>query len=973
MDRAVIDVLERASSQDPNVLKPAEQALKEWETQPGFYTALFNVFSNTSFTINVRWMAILYLKNGVDRYWRKNAPGEIDVNEKEYIRQGLISKFNEPVNQLAIQLAVLIAKIARYDCPKQWELLVPTLVQVIGSEDSLIQHRALLTFHQVIKTLASKRLLADKRIFQELTINVFNLVFNLWSTYTESFLVLTPNGAADHQILESLEKALLLLKMLRKLIIHGMIKPSEDETALNFLKIIFQRIRPCLECRKTLLTRNIRIESCEKFIIQMIKVLLEMVEQHPFCYIEYIPASLELAVFYCFTQNGQNFVFERFIIQCLNLMKKILQANKYKQTVKTSLETYYPLTVRANQLKQNFFTQEILTEICTRLVTHYFVLNQSDLECWDSDPESFGVDDCGESWKYNLRPCTESVFLTILHQFKEILANVLVELVQRHHQPVNPNDLHGILMKDAVYNAVGLAGFDLFDEINFDQWFSTSLKEELKDKSSNNRIIRRRVCWLIGRWTGVKLSRELRPELYNLMVQSLHPSEDLGVRLAASDALKLAIDDFQFNTDDFAPFLKPAFSLLFSLLKEVNQCDSKMRVLFVLSFMIERVGCGIKPHIEAFYAYLPDLWEQSEQHNMLRCAIVSTLVHLVKALGADSVILQQPLVVGVVELSCDLNQDDHVYLLDDGLDLWLALVENSPMSNAAIMNLFRNMSELLETSAENLRVCLYIIQAYLLLSPQEFLTGQGLSVVESLRSMLTDLGAEGIIMVMRTLELSLKVNPTHGVQFIKPFLVGIFENLYRGEEQPMLLTMYLSIAARVLLISRDVFNEVIRQLVSQYGPSTKEDMVFAKIMVAYMGHMPLITQQKRRKLLALALCSIVDTNCPSSVLQYFPKIIISIVETLNDITEVNDQGVNVDTMMLDDQNDQLEDIGYETEHLQRKRRLAFTDPVHCIALEELLQNQLNLLKRSIGEEQFSHMMQSLGLEANQQLREFVTI
>ena len=55
-----------------------------------------------------------------------------------------------------------------------------------------------------------------------------------------------------------------------------------------------------------------------------------------------------------------------------------------------------------------------------------------------------------------------------------------------------------------------------------------------------------------------------------------------------------------------------------------------MRVLFVLSIMIERVGCGIRPHINSLTAYLPALWQQSEEHNMLRCAIVSTLVHLEK-------------------------------------------------------------------------------------------------------------------------------------------------------------------------------------------------------------------------------------------------------------------------------------------------------------------------------------------------------
>lgn len=37
----VLEVLLRASSQDADVLKPAEAKLKEWETQPGFYTILF--------------------------------------------------------------------------------------------------------------------------------------------------------------------------------------------------------------------------------------------------------------------------------------------------------------------------------------------------------------------------------------------------------------------------------------------------------------------------------------------------------------------------------------------------------------------------------------------------------------------------------------------------------------------------------------------------------------------------------------------------------------------------------------------------------------------------------------------------------------------------------------------------------------------------------------------------------------------
>ena len=38
-----------------------------------------------------------------------------------------------------------------------------------------------------------------------------------------------------------------------------------------------------------------------------------------------------------------------------------------------------------------FFRVEILTEICRRLVGHYFLLTQEELQIWDSDPEEFSM------------------------------------------------------------------------------------------------------------------------------------------------------------------------------------------------------------------------------------------------------------------------------------------------------------------------------------------------------------------------------------------------------------------------------------------------------------------------------------------------------------------------------------------------------------------------------------------------------
>ena len=58
MDAAVIEVLQQAGSQDPDVLKPAEQTLKQWETERGFYTALYVSFSQRmdyGFSFGIQW------------------------------------------------------------------------------------------------------------------------------------------------------------------------------------------------------------------------------------------------------------------------------------------------------------------------------------------------------------------------------------------------------------------------------------------------------------------------------------------------------------------------------------------------------------------------------------------------------------------------------------------------------------------------------------------------------------------------------------------------------------------------------------------------------------------------------------------------------------------------------------------------------------------------------------------------------
>lgn len=71
----------------------------------------------------------------------------------------------------------------------------------------------------------------------------------------------------------------------------------------------------------------------------------------------------------------------------------------------------------------------------------------------------------------------------------------------------------------------------------------------------------------------------------------------MAVRLTAANALKLAIDVFEFDTTQFMELLETVFNLLFNLLREAKECDTKVcRIVPEHSNMIhlrpKLVGCA---------------------------------------------------------------------------------------------------------------------------------------------------------------------------------------------------------------------------------------------------------------------------------------------------------------------------------------------------------------------------------------------
>lgn len=964
---AVLEALTRAASQDSAVLKPAEEQLKGWETQSGFYPTLLALCAERGLPLNVRWLAALYLKHGVDRYWRVTAPNALPEDEKAVLRDGLLARIlDEPAPQIATQMAVLIAKVARLDCPRHWPELVPALLEAVRAEEALRQHRALLTFYHVTKTLASKRLIADKKLFRDLAGGVYEFACSLWTHHAEAFLRQAEQGGEEAG--SAIDRALLSLKVLRKLTVQGFEEPQSCPAVMGFLQGILPRMEQLLQCSRALGPDHLCRERLHKVILLLSKVLLDFLEQHPGPFLPLIRPCLEFTVRLVFTSAGEGMAFERFTVHCMNLIKMIVKHDGYR--LSKDPEQNSAQNLEAHSIKEAFFTYPTLLEICRRLVTHYFILTSEELTMWEEDPEGFTVEETGgDSWKYSLRPCAEVLFIDIFHEYSVLLTPVLLDMVHSLPSPSSLQDLSTILIKDTVYNAVGLAAYELFDSLDFDQWFEKQLLAELQVDHPSYKPLRRRVIWLIGQWIPVKFKSDLRPVLYDAILRLLQ-DEDLVVRIETATTLKLTVDDFEFRTDQFLPYLEPMFGLLFQLLQRITECDTKMQVLHVLSCVIERVNMQIRPYVDCLVQYLPLLWKQSEEHNMLKCAILTTLIHLVKGLGEDSKNLY-PFLLPVIQLSTDVSQPPHVYLLEDGLELWLVTLENSQCITPELLRIFQNMPALIELGSENLKTCFQIINAYIFLASPEFLQTYAATLCQSFCDILKDVTIEGQVHVLKVVENIIKVNPTVGPQMFQPIFPSVFRGIIDGERYPVVMSTYLGLIGRVLLQNITFFSLLLNQMAQELNQEL--DMLLGNLIEMWVDRMDNITQPERRKLSALALLSLLP-SANLIIQDKFCGIINVCVEGLHDVmTEDPETLTFKDCMFISHYEEPqiTEDEEPPTEQDKRKKILALKDPVHAVSLHQFAYEKLKEQQELLGEQGFQCIMETVDTEIVTQLQPFL--
>jgi hypothetical protein len=93
---------------------------------------------------------------------------------------------------------------------------------------------------------------------------------------------------------------------------------------------------------------------------------------------------------------------------------------------------------------------------------------------------------------------------------------------------------------------------------------------------------------VIKSWISVKISKPFRPLVYEALL-NLSNDNDPVVKLTSIICLRQCIDDFDFELDDFMPFVNATIAYCLNLIDEYEEFESKLCMLNTISVLVLRL------------------------------------------------------------------------------------------------------------------------------------------------------------------------------------------------------------------------------------------------------------------------------------------------------------------------------------------------------------------------------------------------
>ncbi|XXH05592.1 hypothetical protein Hte_012024 [Hypoxylon texense] len=997
--------LQFASSHDNSERQSATQQLQTWEPDPAYYPTLQSVFLDKHISQSARLLAIIQLKNGIDRHWRQSAPDfSIPAASKQAIRDRLFQgSVGEGDRQLARLNALVVAKVVRIDFPSAWDSPFTDLnnfLRTTMNGNQLDLSGALMILLRIVKELGTARLVRSQKALQTVTPE---LVFTLGEIYvikTGEWVAFLTNGqndiaseAADVALL-AMENSLDAIKTLRRLLVVGFDEPHKDKSVQAFWNFSQTQLGQFLSFINNDLPKMASYtDILGKHLMQFTKLHLDMAEKHPASFAS-LPNSLDLARAYWdltsrfadgYKDSGglrqepsltdgskaktEGPISEKLALKGLLLIRACVRMVHYpRHTIRyRSKEVVGEHQQAIDAVKTGLLKDELVLQMAQVIITRFFIFRKSDLDAWEEEPQEWEEreESQGNAWEWEVRPCAEKLFLDLLTHYKPLLLQPLLEYFNTAQ-----NQQGDIIAKEAVYTAMGLAAPVVSERFDFNSMLKTTIVADAQQTGQLCQVLRRRIAILLSQWVPIKVTKETRPLIYEIFRHFLNPDDlcnDIVVRTTAARQFKAVVDEFGFEGEQFLPYASDVLTRLLNILEEVDIDETKLAILETTRSLIQRMETHVSHFSDQVMGALPHIWESAgELGFMMKQSVLAIMQTLVTSMRTESLRYHSTIFPLIAEAMQE-NTDMYLYLIDEALDLWSSILTWSPTPlSPEILSLVDTGIKELTKQNEHATQIASILGSYVLLAPETLLENRYRGLVfGAFCSSLGSTSREQIGVATKYVEylirLSHELGGTPGLQVViqdmmnTGFITKMLEDIHDAFEAhktsgpkrkqsrvgEITLTDYFAVFSRIAVIDPVLFVEVLASL----GPL---EQVWAWLSSEWFRSLDAMAHLGQRKLSLLALTRLIEVQSMQDIIlrnlqDYFSMWTSVLVQVLD-----FEEKIGNDALVLTEEPQPTE---WDTPKDVRDRALFASDPVKRVQSLPLVTERLNDLIRKAGGEQ----------------------
>ncbi|KAL2023612.1 hypothetical protein VTK56DRAFT_1769 [Thermocarpiscus australiensis] len=996
-----------ATSTDNAQRQSAGQQLQAWESHPDYYPYLQTAYLDTSQNKQVRFLAIILLKNGIDKYWRHTAKHAIKSENKQLIRSRLLQgSLNEEDRTLSLHNALVTAKIVRIDYPNDWRDVFSTIIELTKSANvsSPLQLRgALLVLLRIVKELGTARLRKSQTALQAITPELVQLLGGVYTDKTAYWQAFLMEGRGDEDSVDfAMENSLTALKILRRLVTVGYEQPHADSMVCGFWSLSQSQFDQFLGS----VSPDSPIpapyqDMVGRHLIQFTKLHIDMSEMHPASF-PVLPNSIPLVRAYWNLVKEFSEVFEKsggirqtssetpggnhkhegplaeklvlkgllLLRSCVAIAYRPLQTFKYRSPEVKELEKQ-----AVHSIKADLLTGDLLLDIVQVIISKLFIFRKSDLDAWEEDPEGWESQERteGQAYEWAVRPCAERLLLDLLTHYRELGEPLLAYC--NHATKADMN----IVTKEAAYCALGCAAAVIHQAFDFNEFLTTALVNDAQIQDPMAKLLRRRIAILLSKWISINIAQANRPVVYEIFRHLMNPDDkhnDEVVRITAARQFKYIVEDFEFNGENFHPFAADILNHLINLLQEVDSDETKLAVLETVRVIVSRMETYISQFGDAIMLTLPKLWESAaSEEYMIKQSVLAIMTALVSSMRADSQ-RYQSVIVPLLREATNPESALHIHLIEESVELWKStLMQSSPLLSPDLTQMAQLALPLLEYDSEVASQCLEIVRDYILLAPQDIVSDAlRRPTLAALAKMLdsksrdqSQLGAKSIELIIRVAEeiggaqgVSVVVQDMLEIDLLRTILEGLHSSWESAQttgpnKKPSKInsikeTDYFAILARIALADPAVF----ATMLTSFGSPI--DQVWGWLSTQWFANFDCMGDIEREKLSCLALTRLCELSNPmqdlvlarlQDYLSMWTSVVTELADTSNGETTT---AAGRDSLVW---RGELPSFEYDTPLDVHERRFAAKDPVHTVSTFEFVGARLqDLVRRAGGEQAF---------------------